>query len=268
MTAPIVAQVDVEVAPPAAFDLFTGDIGLWWRRDSPYWNDRDRALSVRIEPWPGGRFIEVYDLDTGEGFEVGRVLEWQPGQRFSFTWTQVGWHDAHTRVTITFAPVEHGTRVTLTHDGFDALPDTIDGRRDGYAGGWPVILAWFAGHTPFAGHIRRTHMVTITDDEMRAMLPTTKTYTAVILKAGPNRRMDGADAIVWEHGRRNFSLRADGRLSIVLPISDGSDVSGIGIFNLDVDQTREVMDGDPGVEAGVFVYELHPCRGFPGSVLP
>ena len=28
------------------------------------------------------------------------------------------------------------------------------------------------------------------------------------------------------------------------------------------------MDDDPGVLAGVFRYELHPCRGFPGDHLP
>ena len=28
------------------------------------------------------------------------------------------------------------------------------------------------------------------------------------------------------------------------------------------------MDDDPGVRAGVFEYELHPVRGFPGSTLP
>ena len=108
----------------------------------------------------------------------------------------------------------------------------------------------------------------ITDEQMRAQMTTTKTYTAVILKGGPNRRMDGADKIVWEHGRRNFALRADGLLAIVCPVTDDSEICGIGIFNLDVDETRKVMDGDPGVEAGVFVYEAHPCRSFPGDALP
>jgi hypothetical protein len=28
------------------------------------------------------------------------------------------------------------------------------------------------------------------------------------------------------------------------------------------------MDGDPGVQAGVFVYDVHTCRGFPGDALP
>jgi len=89
-------------------------------------------------------------------------------------------------------------------------------------------------------------MAEITDDQMRALLPTTRPYTAVILN-GPNRHTEGADAIIWEHGRRNFSLRADGLLSIVCPVSDGTEVSGIGIVNLDPEQTREAMDGDPCV---------------------
>jgi hypothetical protein len=111
-------------------------------------------------------------------------------------------------------------------------------------------------------------MQDITDEQMRALLPTTKAYTAVILKAGPNYLTDGRDAIVWEHGRRNFALRADGRLAIVCPVNDDSDVNGIGVFNLDAEQTREVMDDDPGVRAGVFTYEVHPCRSFPGDTLP
>ena len=75
-------------------------------------------------------------------------------------------------------------------------------------------------------------MVTITDEQMRALLPTTKAYAAVILKAGPESQKEGRDAIVWEHGRRNFALRADGRLAIVCPVADSSDVNGIAIFNL------------------------------------
>jgi hypothetical protein len=63
-------------------------------------------------------------------------------------------------------------------------------------------------------------------------------------------------------------MRADGLLSIVCPINDGSDVSGVGIFNLGPDETAKLMDEDPGVRAGVFVYELHPSRSFPGDALP
>ncbi|MGI8332241.1 hypothetical protein ACRYCC_19915 [Actinomadura scrupuli] len=111
-------------------------------------------------------------------------------------------------------------------------------------------------------------MTTITDEQMRALLPTTKPYTVVILKAGPHRHMEGVDDIIWEHGRRNFALRADGLLSIVCPVGDGTEVSGVGIFNLGPEETSRLMDEDPGVQAGVFVYEAHPCRSFPGDMLP
>jgi hypothetical protein len=110
-------------------------------------------------------------------------------------------------------------------------------------------------------------MPNISDDDMRALLATSKPYTMVFLKPGPNQPAD-RDSIVWEHGRRNIQLRADGRMVLVFPVRDGSDVNGVGVFDLDEEATREVMDGDPGVQAGVFVYELHPTRSFPGDALP
>ncbi|HEV2779818.1 MAG TPA: hypothetical protein VGX25_10515 [Actinophytocola sp.] len=108
----------------------------------------------------------------------------------------------------------------------------------------------------------------ITDEQMRALLPTTKEYTVVILRAGPNLGTPEADGIIWEHARRNFALRADGVLAIVCPIADGTDIHGVGVFNLDADATRRTMAGDPAVRAGLFTYEVHPCRSFPGDALP
>ena len=65
------AEVLVEATPEQAFAIFTDEIGLWWRRDTPYWNDRERGRSVRIEPGVGGRFVEVWDIEGGTGFEIG-----------------------------------------------------------------------------------------------------------------------------------------------------------------------------------------------------
>jgi hypothetical protein len=110
--------------------------------------------------------------------------------------------------------------------------------------------------------------MTVSDDEMRAMLATTVPYTAVLLRHGPAYGGPETPGVVWEHGRRNFELRADGRLAIVLPVRDESDLAGIGIFALDEAATRAVMDGDPGVRAGIFTYEVHPTRSFPGDALP
>jgi hypothetical protein len=107
----------------------------------------------------------------------------------------------------------------------------------------------------------------ISDDDMKRLLASSRPYTVVLLRPGPKRHEAGADKIVWEHGRRNMALRAAGTLSVVLPIGS-PDVSGIGIFNCDVDATRAIMQGDPGVQAGVFVYDLYESRGFPGDALP
>jgi hypothetical protein len=111
-------------------------------------------------------------------------------------------------------------------------------------------------------------MTEITDEFMREMISQTKNYCVVILKTGPNRNKGGVEKTIWEHGRRNFHLRASGLLSIVCPISDGSNVSGIGIFNANSDEVKSIMDEDPGVKEGVFVYEIHACRSFPGDCLP
>jgi hypothetical protein len=111
-------------------------------------------------------------------------------------------------------------------------------------------------------------MKTFTDDEMNQLLPKTKAYSVVILKKGPNFGDDTTPAIVWEHGRRNFGLRDDGVMPVVLPVADGSDVCGVVVFAATVEDTTAVMNDDPGVAAGVFTFEVHPCRGFPGDSLP
>jgi uncharacterized protein YndB with AHSA1/START domain len=141
------AEVTVPAPPEDAFTLFTEDIGLWWRRDTPYWNDRERGLSVRIEPGVGGRFVEVYDLESGTGMEVGRVTAWEPGRRLALTWTQTGWPEgATTDLEISFEPAGDGdTLVRLEHTGFERIPGALDFVA-GYDAGWNEILGWFAEH--------------------------------------------------------------------------------------------------------------------------
>ncbi|GAC1358128.1 MAG: hypothetical protein NVS2B12_28930 [Ktedonobacteraceae bacterium] len=63
-------------------------------------------------------------------------------------------------------------------------------------------------------------------------------------------------------------LRAAGLLPIICRVTDDSDVAGIGIFNASVEEVKKIMDEDPGVRAGVFIYEVHPSRSFPGDCLP
>ena len=111
-------------------------------------------------------------------------------------------------------------------------------------------------------------MTTITDDFMKQMLALARPYTVLILQKTPVFNRQEHLPVLWEHGRRNFQLRAEGMLSIVCPVRDDSNVAGIGIFNLGVEETKQVMLEDPGVKAGIFTFEVHPVMSFPGDNLP
>jgi diaminopimelate epimerase len=95
-------------------------------------------------------------------------------------------------------------------------------------------------------------MPTIADDYMRGRISQAKNYTIIILRKTDKRSEPCTDAVVWEHARRNMSLNADGLLPVVCPVSDETDVAGVGIFNAGPEETRKIMDGDPGVVAGLF----------------
>jgi uncharacterized protein YndB with AHSA1/START domain len=103
---PAVSQsTEVPVDPSTAFRLYTAEINRWWRRDSPYWNDRGRAVGLRTEPRVGGRFVEVYDEAAGDGFEIGRVRAWEPGGRLVYSWRQADWRPGdELEIEVTFVP--------------------------------------------------------------------------------------------------------------------------------------------------------------------
>jgi hypothetical protein len=104
--------------------------------------------------------------------------------------------------------------------------------------------------------------------------PSTRPFTAVVLKAGPKfempgpNRSSGVASIIYAHGKRNYALYLAGLLPIVCPVADGSGVCGISIFDASPQDVDQILAGDPGVQAGVFTYEIHPTRTFPGNCLP
>ena len=121
--------------------------------------------------------------------------------------------------------------------------------------------------SPYPKFEENIAMTTITDEYMYEMLPKTKEYTIVLLKPGSNTNHPDLQKVIWEHGRRNFALRADGKLQIVCPITMEADVNGLCIFNLSAEEARNIMDEDPAVKEGIFVYDVYPCRSFPGDSL-
>ncbi len=113
----------VQVDPDTAFAVFTEEVDAWWKSGPRYRVDPARKSTMRFEPGIGGRLLEVYDDDAGDAFEHGRIQVWKPGDRLVFGMS--GRHheapDA-TEVEVRFEPEGAGTRVTIEHRGWDAIP--------------------------------------------------------------------------------------------------------------------------------------------------
>lgn len=45
-------------------------------------------------------------------------------------------------------------------------------------------------------------------------------------------------------------------------------VCGVAIMDVPPDEARRIMDGDPCVQAGMMVCDIHPCASFPGDAVP
>lgn len=144
----VTAAVEVGVDPATAFTIFTERIDEWWVR-SPYaWNDAARAVGMRLEPGVGGRWVEVHDAATGEGFEIGRVAIWEPGARLVMSYRDADLPEPVTEVEVRFQAVEGGTRVTIEHRGWERVDPELAARKTARKGeGWQHVLTWFAQGT-------------------------------------------------------------------------------------------------------------------------
>jgi uncharacterized protein YndB with AHSA1/START domain len=113
----------VDVDPATAFDVFTREIDVWWKRAPRYRFDAERSGSMRFEAGVGGRLLEVHDEAAADVFEVGRILAWEPGARLVFEWRGRGFRPGEcTEVEVRFEPAGGATRLTLEHRGWDRLP--------------------------------------------------------------------------------------------------------------------------------------------------
>ncbi len=118
------AQVSVKVSVERAFDLFTREIDLWWRRSPRFRNFSGAQALVCIEPRLDGRVLESWSDGSVERiFEIGRVTTWQPPSALAFTWRNANFADGEvTQVEVSFAADGDATLVTVVHRGWAALP--------------------------------------------------------------------------------------------------------------------------------------------------
>ncbi len=110
-------------------------------------------------------------------------------------------------------------------------------------------------------------MSTVTDEHVRELAATAIPYSLVVLWWGDDRFQDGAEAIEAAHQRRMVSLRADGVIAILCPVSSDT-LAGTAILDVPPERAREIMNDDPCVRAGMMRVDIHACHSFPGDTLP
>jgi len=123
------ATVTVFVAVDAAtaFDVFTTETDLWWKRGVRF-RAAGRALGTMcFEPGVGGRLFETVTSRAGTPttLVIGRIVVWQPPSRLVVEWRNTNFAPGEqTELEVLFEPVDRGTRVTVHHRGWSSLrPD-------------------------------------------------------------------------------------------------------------------------------------------------
>ena len=108
-------SVFVAVAPADAFDVFTRETDLWWRRGFKYRLAGRRPGTLCLEPGVGGRLFESFETESGTHvYETGRVTVWDPPSRLTVKWRNSNFSpDESTELEVLFEPSGGGTRVTV-----------------------------------------------------------------------------------------------------------------------------------------------------------
>ena len=133
---PVVKTVMVRCPPERAFALFAEDFGLWWPVSRVHTGPDPVACA--IEPRVGGRVFER----AGDGRETpwGTVLAYDPPHRLAFSWAVELPAGLEQRVEIRFTSEDRGTRVELTHSGWEQLGEAAATLRKRYERGWATVF--------------------------------------------------------------------------------------------------------------------------------
>lgn len=140
MTDPIEKTLHVPLRPTTAFDLFTEQLDKWWPTDSHSLSagDGDIPEKVDVDKFEGGHITET--KPDGETGRWGTITRWEPGRALGVSW-YVGRDESEaTDLTVIFTPTDTGTRVELTHGGFDRLGEVATAMHGNYTKGWDFVL--------------------------------------------------------------------------------------------------------------------------------
>ncbi len=139
---PIQQSVHIDCPIEDAFRLFTERFADWWPL-AAHSATGGESETCEIEPWAGGRVFER--TRSGQECEWGSVLVWDPPGRVEFTWNPASPGDRNQTVEVEFVVEADGTRVTLTHRGWESTRVETCALQSGSASPgfespWPAIL--------------------------------------------------------------------------------------------------------------------------------
>lgn len=143
---PIVIAVDLPAPPAEAFAAFAGGFADWWPA-ATHSLSRHPEARCQLDAVPGGRLEER--SPDGARHLWGTVQAVEPGRRLRFSWHPGREPDSAQWVDVAFAPAAGGSRVTLTHGGWEALGEIAPILRREYVSAWQGVLG-----STYAGFVR------------------------------------------------------------------------------------------------------------------
>ncbi len=137
----VVVTTFVALPPDSAFEIFTREIDVWWRKTPRYRRMQGQITSLAFDGTPPERLVERGS--SGETV-LGRVLGWEAGKRLAFEWYGGDFSQGdRSEVEVRFEGHGNGTRVTLEHKNLSALPPTHRARH-GFSGeAFEAMLGYF-----------------------------------------------------------------------------------------------------------------------------
>jgi uncharacterized protein YndB with AHSA1/START domain len=146
--APVRKTIRVNASAARAFEVFTSGLGKWWPRDHGVGKMpmKEAVMETRL----GGHWYEV--AEDGSRADVGKIIVWEPPQRFVMTWDiNSQWKPDTTigsEIEVRFiAESANLTRVELEHRKFEQMGAEGGAKlRSDVDRGWPGMLERFKNH--------------------------------------------------------------------------------------------------------------------------
>ena len=132
----IKAEIDLDVPPERVFRSLTdGDeLAAWWGSDDMY-----RTYDWVIDLREGGKWsARARGVDGMESTVDGEYIAVDPPRRLVYTWRPSWDGYAITTVEYELRPTPSGTKLLVTHSGFDDRAQAATGTTEG----WLRVLEW------------------------------------------------------------------------------------------------------------------------------